>query len=143
METAYNTVCPYLLIKDIDAQIDFLVKVFRASIKELLKMPDGRIQHAEVKIGDTVIMLGKLSSEVASRPSANYVFVEDADTTFQSALLNGATEINKPDDKFYGIREAGVNDPEGNTWWIAQHIKNVSLEEMEEGLAKRERAKQQ
>lgn len=142
MDTEYNAVCPYLLIKDIDAQIDFLVKVFEASIREQLKMPDGKTQHGEVKIGDTVIMLGRLGNGNPSRPSANYVFVEDADDTFKSALLNGATEISKPDDKFYGIREAGVTDLEGNIWWIGQHIKDVTAKEMQEGLEKREIEKQ-
>src|ERR1700729_2097591 len=142
MDTGYNTVCPYLLLKDVDAQIDFLVKVFGASIKEQLRMPDGKTQHAEVKIGDTVIMLGRLVNGNPSRPSTNYVFVKDADNIFNAALLNGATEISKPDDKFYGIREAGVNDLEGNTWWIGQHIKEVTAKELEEGLAKREIEKQ-
>jgi PhnB protein len=137
MNTEYSTVCPYLMIKDIDGQIDFLVKIFEASIKEQLRMPDGKTQHAEVKIGDTVIMLSRLENGNPSRPSTNYVFVNDADNTFKSALLNGATEISKPDDKFYGIREAGITDLEGNTWWIGQHIKEVTVKEMEEGLAKR------
>lgn len=107
-------------------KIDFLVNVFEASIREKLKMPDAKTQHGEVKAGDTVIMLGRHSNGNPSRACVNYVFVKDADYTFKSALLNGAIEISKPDDKFYGIREAGVSDLEGNRWWMGQHIKNVT-----------------
>jgi len=139
MNAEYSTVCPYLSIRDMDVQIEFLVKVFGASIKEQLRMPDGTTHHAEVKIGDTVLMLGKLSNEKPPQPSANYVFVKDADNTYQLAMQNGAAEISKPDDKFYGIREAGFKDLESNTWWIGQQIRDVSIKEMEEGLANRNR----
>jgi PhnB protein len=138
-QSYYNTVCPFITVKDIEMQIAFLLTVFNGSIKEQLKTPDGKMQFAEVKIGDTVLMINSQKEDRKTNPSANYVFVNNADNVFETALLNGATEITKPDNKFYGMREAGFTDQQGNIWWIAQYLKEVSTQEMEEGFAKRHR----
>lgn len=138
-QTRYSTVCPFLTVQDIEMQIAFLVNVFKAAIKEQLRTPDGKTQFAEVKIGDTVLMVNRSGEVSKIKPSANYVFVNNADDIFKAAILNGGTEITKPDNKFYGIREAGFTDQQGNTWWIGQYLKDVTTTEMEAGFAKRQK----
>ncbi|MBC7923788.1 MAG: VOC family protein [Ferruginibacter sp.] len=136
----YSTVCPYLMVDSIENQTEFLKTIFSATVKEALKTPDGTTQHGEVSIGDTVIMMGRGSKNFPSQPSMNYVFVHDADEIYRRALSHGATTVLEPADRFYGVREAGFKDFHGNTWWIAQPIKDVSLEEMEKGFAEIERS---
>lgn len=136
----YSTICPYLMVDDIEKQMEFLKTIFDASVKENLKTPDGITQHGELRIGDTVIMLGRGSKDFPSQPAMNYVFVTNVDTVFAEALSMGASKVLEPADRFYGIREAGFKDFHGNTWWIAQHIKDVSLEEMEKGFAEVKRS---
>jgi PhnB protein len=131
----YNTVCPYLTVESVESQIDFLQSVFNATVKEKLKSQDGIIQHGEVQIGDTVIMIGKGNKEFPAGVGTNYVYVKDVDETYYTALQNGSTLILEPADRFYGVRECGFKDPQGNIWWVAQFLKDVSVEEMEKGFA--------
>ncbi len=131
----YNTVCPYLMVDSIEKQIEFLRTVFGADIKENLKNADGVTMHGEVKIGDTVIMMGRGSAGFPSQPSMNYVFVSDADLIYNKAMELGSTPVSEPTDQFYGIRDGGFKDFYGNTWFIAQHLKEVSVEDMEKGFA--------
>lgn len=131
----YNTVCPYLMVDSIEKQIEFLQTVFGADMKENLKNADGVTMHGEVKVGDTVIMMGRGSAGFPSQPSMNYVFVNDADLTYNKAMELGSTSVSEPTDQFYGIRDGGFKDLHGNTWFVAQHLKDVSVEEMEKGFA--------
>lgn len=131
----YSTICPYLMVDNVERQIEFLKTIFDASVKEDLKTPDGVTQHGEVRIGDTVVMLGRGSTTYPSQPSMNYVFVSNVDCVYAEAISIGAYKVLEPSDRFYGLREAGFKDFHGNTWWIAQHIKEVSLEDMEKGFA--------
>lgn len=139
--TGYSTVCPYLMVKEIEPQMEFLKTVFDAIVKEELKTPDGIIQHGELRIGETVIMFGRGSAEFPSQTSMNYVFVKSADEIYAKAITAGAKKVVEPVDRFYGIREAGFTDFNGNTWWIAQPIKPVSVEEMEKGFAEAKKAR--
>jgi len=82
--------------------------------------PDGSIGHAEVRIGDSVVMV----------PSAIYLYVKDADATCRRALQAGSISVMEPANQFWGDRQGGVRDPVGNYWWIATHIEDVSPEEM-------------
>ena len=131
----YSTVCPYLMVDSIEKQIEFLQAVFGADLKENLKNADGVTMHGEVKIGDTVIMMGRGSEGISSQPSMNYVYVSDADMIYNKAIELGSISISEPTDQFYGIRDGGFKDFHGNTWFIAQHLKVVSTEEMEKGFA--------
>jgi PhnB protein len=126
----YHTVTPYLAVPDAQALIDFVVKVFDAKEREVIRQPDGRIRHAEVQIGDSIIMLGSISSTFGTATATLYVYVEDADARYQKALNAGATSISEPADQFYGDRHAGVKDPNDITWWIATHFEDVPPEEM-------------
>jgi PhnB protein len=132
---SYSTVCPYLIVESVEKQIAFLHEVFGAEIKESLKNGEGIIMHGEVKIGDTVIMIGRGSAGFSLHPAMNYVYVQDVNLTYNKAIETGAASVYEPADRFYGVREAGFKDMHNNTWYVAQHVKDVSVEEMEKGFA--------
>ncbi len=133
----YGTISPFIMVDDIDRQIDFLQAVFNAEVKGNLKNAEGLSVHAEVIIGNSVIMLGRGSDSLPTQPSMNYVFVADATSVYKKALELGAVSIYEPDDKFYGIREAGFKDFHNNTWFIAQYLKEVSVKEIEKTFAEK------
>ena len=128
----YHNVTPYLVVNGVAKLIEFLKQVFDAKEIEHMQGPDGRIQHAEVRIGDSIIMFGEPlpTGEWKPMPSMLYVYVLDTDATYKRALQAGATSVMEPADQFYGDRNAGVKDASGNTWWIATHIEDVSRDEM-------------
>lgn len=126
----YHTVTPFLVVKDAAGLIVFLERVFRGEVTERLDRPDGAIRHAEVRIGDSKIMLGGASELYPAIPGAFYVYVPDADAVYRRALEAGAQSIMEPADQLYGDRNAGVKDAWGNTWWIASRIEEVSPEEI-------------
>ena len=126
----YHTVTPYLLTEDADQLIDFLKAAFGASTTECVCDKQGRTMHGEVKIGDSIIMVGgKKDAPMSS--AMLYLYVEDTDATYQQALVAGGISIMEPTDQFYGDRNAGIQDPCGNKWWIATHIEDVPQKELE------------
>lgn len=131
-----SVVCPYLMVDSVEAQMDFLVKVLNGEITEDARRGDGLIQHGEVLIGDTTIMMSRSSKDFPARQSMNYVYVKNTDETHQRALENGAIEIMPPADRFYGIRESGFVDRYGNQWWVAQVLEVLSKEELHKRTAK-------
>ncbi len=136
----YPRVIPYLIVEDVSKQMEFLVKVFGAVESEKMTLPDGSVNHAEVRIGDSVIMMGKSSREWAPTLAMIYIYVEDTDAAYKKSLAAGAVSLMEPADQFYGDRNAGVKDPFGNSWWIASHVEEVTPEEMKR--RSEERAKQ-
>lgn len=126
----YHTVTPYLAVPDAQSLIDFMVKVFDAKEREIIRKPDGQIRHAAVQIGDSTIMLGTTSSNYGAATATLYVYVDDADARYQKALEAGATSISEPANQFYGDRHAGVKDPNGISWWVATHFEDVAPEEL-------------
>lgn len=124
-------VIPYLCVQDAAALIDFLRTVFDAREAERIARPDGKVGHAELRIGDSVIMLAEAGGEHPAMPAAHYVYVENADAVYRCALDAGATSLMEPADQFYGDRHGGVKDKTGNTWWIASHVEDVPPEEMQ------------
>jgi PhnB protein len=126
----YHTVTPYLTVPGVPRLIDFLKQAFDAQEIERMTQPDGTIRHAEVRIGDSVVMMGEPGGERQSMPSGIYLYVNDTDTTYKRALQAGATSLMEPADQFYGDRSAGVKDPSGNYWWIATHQEDVPPEEL-------------
>ena len=125
-----HTVTPYLVVEEAPRLIDFLKQAFGA--QELARMagPNGGVMHAEVKIGNTAIMLGEAMGDWKAKPCSLYLYVEDVDAVYKRAIQAGGTSVAEPKDQFYGDRSAGVIDPAGNHWGIATHIEDVSLEEM-------------
>jgi len=97
---------------------------------ERMVRPDGRVGHAEIQIGDSVVMISDASAQSNPIPAMLYVHVPDVDASYKRALQTGATSIMEPAEQFYGDRHGGVRDVAGNQWWIATHIEDVSPEEM-------------
>ena len=113
-----RTVTLYLLSSDAKAQIAFLTDVFGAT--EVMREMDGdRVRHAQLQVGDSMIMIGEASGEYQAIPGAAYMNVDDVDATYARALAAGAETVYPPEDQDYGDRSAGVRDPQGSCWWIA------------------------
>jgi PhnB protein len=139
----YHNVTPYLIVNDAAAAIEFYKKAFGAT--ELMRMPkpNGKIGHAEIKIGDSPIMLADEAPEMGARsprtfggsPVSIFLYVDDVDTTFARAVDGGAKVQRPLADQFYGDRTGGVEDPFGHVWYIATHVKDVSPEEMKKRAA--------
>ncbi|MCK8523635.1 VOC family protein [Aquimarina sp. D1M17] len=110
---------PYLVVEKAEDFIDFIRKIFNA--QEMIRSMDGehRIQHSEIKIGDSTILLAEASKHYPAQPGSMYVYVQDTDQTYYDALDSGATSLMQPMDEDRGARGAGFKDPFGNTWWIA------------------------
>jgi PhnB protein len=134
----YHSITPFLTVKGGDAAIEFYKKAFGAEELNHMKTPDGRTGHAELKIGDSVIMLCDEFPEMKSlspnsiggSPVSMYVYVEDVDTTFEKAVSLGAKVLDPVTDQFWGDRHGQLQDPFGHRWNIATHIKDLSEEEM-------------
>jgi PhnB protein len=127
----YHSVTPYLAVQGVPKLINFLKQAFDAEERERMTTPDGRVSHAEVKIGDSIVMMGEPTGESKSMPGMIYLYLEDADAAYKRALEAGATSLRAPSDMFYGDRNAAVTDPVGNQWWIATHVEDVPPEEMQ------------
>jgi PhnB protein len=126
----YHSVTPYLVVREVPKLLDFLKRAFDAQEVMRMPAPDGSIMHAEVRIGDSAIMMGEARGEYKPMPGSMYLYVEDADATYKRALQAGATSQMEPADQFYGDRHATVIDPVGNHWSIATHIEDVPPDEL-------------
>ena len=127
----YHTVTPYVLVQGADKLIDFMKKAFNAKETERYSMPDGSVGHAEVRIGDSAIMVADAQGEEYKPMAAGiHLYVEDCDATYKRAIEAGVMSTREPEDQFYGDRSAGVNDQFGNKWWIATHKEDLSKEEI-------------
>ena len=126
----YHTVTPHLIVQGAPKLLDFLKQAFDAKEKYSLTGPDGAIMHAEVKIGDSIVMIGEAMGEWKAMPASIALYTDNADALYKRALEAGATPIREPADQFYGDRSGGVKDPAGNHWWIATHIEDVPPDEL-------------
>ena len=127
----HHTVTPYITVPGVANLVDFLKRAFGAQeTYPMMRRPDGTVMHAEVKIGDSVIMMGEPMGEFKAMPASLYLYVDDTDAVYQRALQAGATSLMEPADQFYGDRNAGIKDVSGNRWWIATHKEDVPPEEM-------------
>jgi PhnB protein len=134
----YHTATPYLYVKGGAKALDFYKKAFGAT--ELMRMegPGGSIGHAEIKIGDSPIMLADESPEMGARSPESYggsavgimLYVPDVDDTVKRAVEAGAKLDRAVEDKFYGDRMGSIIDPFGHIWYITTHIEDVSPDEM-------------
>ena len=134
----YHTVTPVLAIEGAAEAIEFYKRAFNATELYRMAMPDGTVMHAEIRIGDSNIMLGEeapdwgaLSAKtVGGSPTTLYIYCEDVDAIAQQAIAAGAKEIDPVKNQFWGDRSGKVEDPFGYRWGIATHIEEVSPEEM-------------
>jgi PhnB protein len=135
----HRTVTPYLAIKDAAKALEFYKKAFGASERYTLMVPDGRVGHAEIGLGDSIVMLsdefpeygGKAPEALGGSPVSIHLYVEDVDAFFKKALAAGARERKPVMDQFYGDRSGQLEDPFGHLWWVATHKEDVAPEEMQ------------
>ncbi len=119
----YSTVSPYLIAAGAQAVIDFLKATFGATDLRRYDRPDGSIMHAEVRIDDSVVMLGEAGGQWQPAPAHLHVYVDDVDATYRRALDAGGRSVQPPERKGGDPdRRGGVMDPAGNTWWIATQV---------------------
>jgi uncharacterized glyoxalase superfamily protein PhnB len=114
----YRTLTPYLVVPDADGEMRFLKAAFCAIETLCHRHADQTVMHAELTIGDSLVMLGQAGGEWQALRAALYLWVPDVDATYARALEAGAASQSAPEDKPYGHRNAGVVDPNGITWWI-------------------------
>jgi len=138
----YHAITPYLIVDSAARAIDFYKRVFGAT--EIMRMPEGnRIAHAELKIGDSHIMLADENPKMGYRgpkavggtPVSIMVYVNNVDATVPRAVAEGAKIMQPIKDQFYGDRSATIHDPFGHVWTVATHIKDVTPEEMKSYMA--------
>jgi uncharacterized glyoxalase superfamily protein PhnB len=118
----YNSVSPYLIIKNAAETIEFLKTVFGAVELRRFLGDDGRIRHAEVRLDDTVIMMGEALPDWPAVECHLHVYVPDVDATFEKALATNATVVQEPIQKEDEDKRGGVKDSSGTTWWIATRV---------------------
>ena len=131
----YHSVTPFLVAQGAARLIDFLKQAFDAQELERVPGPGGTVRHAELKIGDSRIMISEASGEAPPMPTTLYLYVKDMDEFYRRAVGAGATSVREPVNQFYGDRNATVRDPAGNQWLIATHVEDVSTEEMQRRMA--------
>jgi PhnB protein len=135
----YHSVTPYLIINGATEAIEFYKQAFGATELFRFPAPGGKIGHAEIKIGDSPIMLAdehpdmgyKGPQALGGSPVSLMIYVEDVDTVFNRSVTAGATVKEAVQDKFYGDRSGSVVDPFGHIWHLATHKEDVSMDEME------------
>jgi PhnB protein len=139
----YPRVMPYLIVDGAASAIDFYCSVL--GVKERMRMagPNGRVGHAELELGDSLIMLADENPEMDIRgpssiggtPVSLHVYVEDCDATFERAINAGAKQLRAVEDQFYGDRSGRFEDPFGHRWDVSTHVEDVSPQEMSERAA--------
>ncbi|MEA2474389.1 MAG: PhnB protein [Thermoleophilaceae bacterium] len=140
---AYSRVTPYLCVDGAVDAIDFYTKVLGARERMRMPGPDGKLGHAEIQIGDAVVMLADESPEMNFRspktiggtPVTIHVYVEDADAVFDAAVAAGANSLRPVENQFYGDRSGQFEDPFGHRWNVATHVEDVPPDEMEKRAA--------
>ena len=121
--TTYRTVTPYLCVPDADAELTFLTSAFGGTELSCQRNAANAVMHAEIAIGDSLVMLGQATAEWGAHPAALYLWVDDVDAAYAKALGAGAASQSPPEDKPYGHRNAGVVDRNGVTWWIGAPVR--------------------
>ncbi|MGA9286323.1 MAG: VOC family protein [Solirubrobacteraceae bacterium] len=140
----YPQVMPYLIVDGANEAIEFYKGVLGATERMRLEGPDGGIGHAELEIGESVIMLADENpgmniegpKSVGGTPVTIHVYIEDADAAFERAVQAGAKPLRAVEDQFYGDRSGQFEDPYGHRWNVATHVEDISEEEMSRRAAK-------
>jgi len=135
----HRTVAPYLAIKNAAAALEFYKQGFGAIETYKLIVPDGRVGHAEIRLGDSLIMLsdefpefgGKAPEALGGSPVSIHLYVEDVDAFVKRAVAAGARELKPVANQFYGDRSGQLQDPFGHLWWVATHKEDVASDEMQ------------
>jgi PhnB protein len=142
----YHNVTPYISLKGAAKALDFYKRAFGAEVTVRMDMPDGRIGHAEMKIGDSHVMLADEMPEMADAIAKSpltlggttfglMIYMDDVDTRFKRAIEAGATVKRPVQDQFYGDRTGTLQDPFGHVWTLGTHVEDVSPDEMKKRMA--------
>jgi PhnB protein len=139
----YPQVMPYLIVDGASEAIGFYRVVFGAEERLRMDGPDGRVGHAELQIGEAVVMLADENNEmgiegprsIGGTPVTIHVYVEDADAAFERAVQGGAKPLQAVEDRFYGDRSGQFEDPYGHRWNVASHVEDISEQEMQRRAA--------
>ncbi len=144
----YPRVSPYLIVDGAAAAIDFYTSVLGATERMRMGGPSGKVGHAELELGDSIIMLADEHPEISAHgpktvggtPVTLHVYVEDVDQTFERAIEAGAKALRPVEDQFYGDRGGSFEDPFGHQWNVATHVEDVPPDEMSKRMADAEAA---
>ena len=138
----YHTITPFMTVRDAARAIEFYKQAFGAKERGVMKEPEGKVMHAELVIGDSIIMLadefpefGSLSPQsIGGSGTGLHIYIEDVDSAFDRAVKAGATVEMPVDDMFWGDRYGKLRDPFGHKWSIGTHKADLSMEEMKKGM---------
>jgi len=141
--SGYHSIQPYMILPDCVEAIAFYARAFGATEKFRMPTKEGRTGHAEIQIGDSVIMMADEAPQMEAFSPAHYggscvsllIYTGDCDAMYKQAVAAGATSLREPADQPYGDRMAGVRDPFGYKWWIGTQIKQVPKEELEKMMS--------
>lgn len=139
----YHSVTPYLIVNGAARALDFYKKAFGATEVMRMTQPDGKVGHAEIRIGDSVVMMADEFPERGIRSAESYggspislmVYVDDVDTLFPQAIAAGGKELSPVSDQFYGDRSGILQDPFGHTWSIATHKEDLTPEQIQQRIS--------
>ena len=126
----FHTVTPYLVVDDVPALIAFLREAFDAEELSRTTLDGGRVMHAQVRIGDSNVMMGEATEGSPALNAALYLYVPNVDASHARAVAAGGESVMEPADQLYGDRTAGVRGPGGVSWWLGTHVEDVSPEEI-------------
>ncbi|HEY6572350.1 MAG TPA: VOC family protein [Candidatus Eisenbacteria bacterium] len=135
----YTTVTASLTFEDAIKAIEFYKQAFGATERGIMKGPDGKVVHAEIQIGNSIVMMNdecmgqRAAKSIGGSPISFYLYFENADTAFQKAIAAGGKPMMPVTDMFWGDRMGAFTDPFGIQWTVATHIKDVTPEEMKRG----------
>jgi PhnB protein len=128
----FHTITPYITVHGAKNFIEFLKQAFNAEEMHSYTLPDGTVMHADIRIGNSPLMLSEASEQFKAMPCMLHLYVNDTDATYKQAIEAGAKSLREPEDQFYGDRSAGVMDNHGNMWWIATRVEDLTPTEIEE-----------
>ncbi len=127
----FHTITPYLFTRNTPHLIEFLTAAFGGELIARKDRPDGLVMHAEMRIGNSMLMMGDAMGDFGPMPTSIYLYVPDCDAVYQRALAAGGSSISAVRDMPSGERYGGIKDPCGNFWWVATHMEDLSPEEQE------------
>ncbi|GGF86148.1 glyoxalase [Paenibacillus albidus] len=119
VRNGFHTVTPYFIAESADSLVDFVVGCFDGRINDMQRNDEGRIRHAELQIGDSIIEVSEANSKYPPVQQTIHLYVSNVDETYRKCLEAGAVSLEEPADKTYGERGAGIRDGQGNQWFLA------------------------
>lgn len=139
----HHTVTPYLVVDNAQGLLEFIQSAFNGNVTFVTKMDNGKIMHATVAIGDSLVMISDTMEGMEAHTAMLYLYLEDVDSVYKQAVQAKATPVREPVTEFYGDRAGAVKDPWGNLWWIATHVEDVDPDELERRTTEMMKQRQQ